>query len=77
MEQLIADRVDALWRGIENGANKRGQVSISIISARHIACIFTFIHVQIIVTFSEKRARKSSWFQVYTVGEEEVPWEQW
>jgi len=55
MEQLIADRVDALWRGIENGTNKRGQI---------------------IVTFSEKRARKSSWFQVY-MGEEEVAWEQW
>lgn len=30
---------------------------------------------QILVTFSEKRPKKS-WFQVY-VGEEEVPWEQW
>ncbi|KAL0955235.1 hypothetical protein HGRIS_004134 [Hohenbuehelia grisea] len=30
---------------------------------------------QIIVTFSEKRPRKS-WFQVY-MGDEEVPWEQW
>ncbi|KAJ3732493.1 autophagy-related protein [Lentinula guzmanii] len=30
---------------------------------------------QIIVTFSEKRPKKS-WFQVY-VGEEDVPWEQW
>ncbi|KAF7978068.1 hypothetical protein HWV62_1711 [Athelia sp. TMB] len=56
MEQLIADRVDALWKGIENGTNKRGQ--------------------QILVTFSEKRARKSSWFPVY-MGEEEVAWEQW
>lgn len=32
MEQLIADRVDVLWKGIENGTNKRGQVStISIV----------------------------------------------
>ncbi|KAI6003573.1 hypothetical protein EDC04DRAFT_2871802 [Pisolithus marmoratus] len=30
---------------------------------------------QILVTFSEKRPKKS-WFQVY-VGEEDVPWEQW
>ncbi|KIY52867.1 DUF1649-domain-containing protein [Fistulina hepatica ATCC 64428] len=30
---------------------------------------------QIIVTFSEKRPKKS-WFQVY-MGEEEVPWEKW
>ncbi|KAJ4485875.1 autophagy-related protein [Lentinula aciculospora] len=30
---------------------------------------------QIIITFSEKRPKKS-WFQVY-VGEEDVPWEQW
>ncbi|KZP05144.1 DUF1649-domain-containing protein [Athelia psychrophila] len=56
MEQLIADRVDVLWKGIENGANKRGQ--------------------QIVITFSEKRPRKASWFQVY-MGEEEVAWEQW
>jgi hypothetical protein len=75
MEQLINDKVDAFWKGIEGGANKRGQI---------------------IVTFSEKRQKKS-WFQVY-VGEvrssiselivslpiqisrhtqEEVPWEQW
>ena len=31
--------------------------------------------LKILVTFSEKRPKKS-WFQVY-VGEEEVPWEQW
>ncbi len=30
---------------------------------------------QIVVTFSEKRPKKS-WFQVY-MGEEDVPWEQW
>ncbi|KZP19934.1 hypothetical protein FIBSPDRAFT_911220 [Athelia psychrophila] len=28
MEQLIADRVDVLWKGIENGAKKRGQVYV-------------------------------------------------
>jgi hypothetical protein len=33
------------------------------------------LEVQIIVTFSEKRPKKS-WFQVY-MGEEDVPWEQW
>jgi len=54
MEQLVAERVDIFWKGIEGGANKRGQI---------------------IVTFSEKRPKKS-WFQVY-MGEEEVPWEQW
>ncbi|KIM77101.1 hypothetical protein PILCRDRAFT_825637 [Piloderma croceum F 1598] len=54
MEQLIAERVDTFWKGIEGGANKRGQI---------------------IVTFSEKRPKKS-WFQVY-MGEEDVPWEQW
>jgi len=54
MEQLVAERVDIFWKGIEGGANKRGQI---------------------IVTFSEKRPKKS-WFQVY-MGEEDVPWEQW
>ncbi|KAG2144659.1 autophagy-related protein [Suillus bovinus] len=54
MEHLVTEKVDIFWKGIESGANKRGQI---------------------IVTFSEKRAKKS-WFQVY-VGEEEVPWEQW
>ncbi|KAG2739834.1 DUF1649-domain-containing protein [Suillus brevipes Sb2] len=54
MEQLVTEKVDIFWKGIESGANKRGQI---------------------IVTFSEKRAKKS-WFQVY-VGEEDVPWEQW
>ncbi|OJA18501.1 hypothetical protein AZE42_07590 [Rhizopogon vesiculosus] len=54
MEQLVTEKVDIFWKGIESGANKRGQM---------------------IVTFSEKKAKKS-WFQVYA-GEEEVPWEQW
>ncbi|KIK37116.1 hypothetical protein CY34DRAFT_810651 [Suillus luteus UH-Slu-Lm8-n1] len=54
MEQLVTEKVDIFWKGIESGANKRGQM---------------------IVTFSEKKAKKS-WFQVY-VGEEDVPWEQW
>jgi len=54
MEQLVEERVDTFWKGIEGGANKRGQI---------------------IVTFSEKRPKKS-WFQVY-MGEEDVPWEQW
>ncbi|TFK78274.1 hypothetical protein K466DRAFT_507538, partial [Polyporus arcularius HHB13444] len=50
--QLVEDKVDAFWRGIEGDASKRGQI---------------------VVTFSEKRPRKS-WF---LMGEEEVPWEQW
>jgi len=54
MEQLVDEKVEAFWKGIEGGVNKRGQI---------------------VVTFSEKRPKKS-WFQVYT-GEEEVPWEQW
>jgi autophagy-related protein 101 len=75
MEQLVNDKVEAFWKGIEGGANKRGQI---------------------ILTFSEKRQKKS-WFQVY-IGEvrlslyqvitfasqpnynstqEEIPWEQW
>ncbi|EDR10726.1 uncharacterized protein LACBIDRAFT_315433 [Laccaria bicolor S238N-H82] len=54
MEQLVSEKVDTFWKGIEGGVNKRGQI---------------------IVTFSEKRPKKS-WFQVY-MGEEDVPWEQW
>ncbi|KAG1767293.1 hypothetical protein EV702DRAFT_1147319 [Suillus placidus] len=54
MEQLVTEKVDIFWKGIESGVKKCGQV---------------------IVTFLEKKAKKS-WFQVY-VGEEEVPWEQW
>ncbi|PFH53521.1 hypothetical protein AMATHDRAFT_137607 [Amanita thiersii Skay4041] len=54
MEQLVNEKVDTFWKGLESGMNKRGQI---------------------IVTFSEKRPKKS-WFQVY-MGEEEVPWEQW
>ncbi|KAJ3816815.1 autophagy-related protein [Lentinula raphanica] len=53
MEQLVEDKVDLFWKGIEGGMSKRGQI---------------------VVTFSEKRPKKS-WFQVY-VGEEDVPWEQ-
>ncbi|KAH9884648.1 DUF1649-domain-containing protein [Cubamyces lactineus] len=49
---LVEEKVDAFWRGVEGGANKRGQI---------------------LVTFSEKRPRKS-WF---LIGEEEIPWEQW
>ncbi|KAL4067500.1 hypothetical protein V8B97DRAFT_2025072 [Scleroderma yunnanense] len=50
MEQLVNDKVDTFWKGVENGTNKRGQV---------------------LVTFSEKRPKKSLY-----VGED-VPWEQW
>ncbi|KAI0784067.1 DUF1649-domain-containing protein [Abortiporus biennis] len=52
IKQLVQDKIDAFWKGVEGGVNKRGQI---------------------IVTFSEKRPRKS-WF---LIGEEEVPWEQW
>ncbi|KZT02074.1 uncharacterized protein LAESUDRAFT_763182 [Laetiporus sulphureus 93-53] len=52
MKQLIEEKVDAFWKGIEGGISKRGQI---------------------IVTFSEKRPRKT-WF---IMGEEEIPWEQW
>ncbi|KAL4062308.1 autophagy-related protein, partial [Scleroderma yunnanense] len=38
MEQLVNDKVDTFWKGVENGTNKRGQV---------------------LVTFSEKRPKKS------------------
>lgn len=57
------------WKGIEGGMSKRGQVSISITPIFIISLTFP----KIIVTFSEKRPKKS-WFQVY---EEDVPWEQW
>ena len=73
MEQLVTEKVDIFWKGIESGANKRGQVSSSCICT--VGSLFLTSFVQIIVTFSEKKAKKS-WFQVY-VGEEEVPWEQW
>ncbi|TFY55292.1 hypothetical protein EVJ58_g8340 [Rhodofomes roseus] len=52
MKQLVDDKVEAFWKSIEGGYNKRGQI---------------------IVTFSEKRPRKT-WF---IMGEEEIPWEQW
>jgi len=34
MEQLIADRVDVLWKGIENGTNKRGQIIVTLSEKR-------------------------------------------
>jgi autophagy-related protein 101 len=43
MESLVNEKVEAFWKGIDGGVNKRGQI---------------------IVTFSEKKPRKS-WFQVY------------
>lgn len=43
MDQLVHEKVEAFWKGIDGGVNKRGQI---------------------IVTFSEKRPKKS-WFQVY------------
>jgi autophagy-related protein 101 len=72
MEQLVTEKVDIFWKGIESGANKRGQVSFYVY--RGYSPFISFF-IQIIVTFSEKKAKKS-WFQVY-IGEEEVPWEQW
>jgi hypothetical protein len=35
MEQLIAERVDTFWKGIEGGANKRGQVSPILSAFKH------------------------------------------
>jgi hypothetical protein len=71
MEQLVNEKVDIFWRGIEGGANKRGQVGQVVLQSPMISST----RVQIDVTFSEKRPKKS-WFQVY-MGEEDVPWEQW
>ncbi|KIM34978.1 hypothetical protein M413DRAFT_449969 [Hebeloma cylindrosporum] len=51
-EQLVDEKVDAFWKGLEGGFSKRGQI---------------------IVTISEKKPKKN-WF---SIGEEEVPWEQW
>lgn len=28
MEQLVNEKVDAFWKGIESGSNKRGRVSL-------------------------------------------------
>ncbi|KAG6377992.1 hypothetical protein JVT61DRAFT_14789 [Boletus reticuloceps] len=88
MEQLVNEKVDVFWKGIESGSSKRGQVLHRLFSST----ICSFIdqrdaplprtpfcarpcQAQILVTFSEKKPKKS-WFQVY-VGEEDVPWEQW
>lgn len=35
MEQLVTEKVDIFWKGIESGANKRGQVSFSLLSIVH------------------------------------------
>ncbi|KAJ3513854.1 hypothetical protein NLJ89_g2718 [Agrocybe chaxingu] len=51
-ERLVSEKVDAFWRGIEGGASKRGNIT---------------------VTIAEKKPKKN-WF---SMGEEEVPWEQW
>lgn len=29
MEQLVNEKVDAFWKGIESGSNKRGRVSLT------------------------------------------------
>ncbi|KAF9528261.1 autophagy-related protein [Crepidotus variabilis] len=52
-ERLVNEKVEAFWRGVEGGNNKRGTIT---------------------VTLSEKKMKKNYWF---SVGEEEVPWEQW
>ncbi|KAJ7084648.1 autophagy-related protein [Mycena belliarum] len=70
MEALVNEKVDAFWRGVEGGVSKRGQ-ALPIFLLPNPA----HVSLQITVTFSEKRPKKS-WFQVY-MGEEDVPWEQW
>lgn len=70
-EQLINEKVDMFWKAIEGGTSKRGQV---IFIPQHILA-YPDERFKIIVTFSEKRPKKS-WFQVY-MAEEEVPWEEW
>lgn len=69
-EQIVNDKVDAFWKGIEGDANKRGQVSLAF---DFLPFIYVLIFYQIIITMSEKKPKKT-WF--YT-GEEDVPWEQW
>jgi len=44
MENLVDEKVDAFWKGVDGGANKSGQI---------------------VVTFSVKKPKKSTWFQVY------------
>ncbi|KAH7906831.1 autophagy-related protein [Hygrophoropsis aurantiaca] len=34
MEQLVNDKVDVFWRGIESGANKRGQITVTFSEKR-------------------------------------------
>jgi len=52
IERLVDEKVDAFWKGVDGGANKSGQIT---------------------VTFSEKRPKKSTWFQVYA-GEVHLSW---
>ena len=68
-EYLVNEKVDAFWRGIEGGANKRGTVSVHLIQFR----TNNDDGSQITVTLSEKKLKKN-WF---SIGEEDVPWEQW
>lgn len=56
IKQLVNEKVDAFWRGVEGGANKRGQVGVCFPLVS-----MSLMSYQIIVTFSEKRPRKS-WF---------------
>lgn len=67
-EQLVDEKVDTFWKGIEGGFSKRGQASEKASKhAKSLTC------QKIIVTISEKKPKKN-WF---SIGEEEVPWEQW
>jgi autophagy-related protein 101 len=55
IEKLVEDKVDAFWRGMESGANKRGRVRILVYTLPH----FGELYSKIVVTLSEKQQRKT------------------
>jgi hypothetical protein len=53
MEQLVTEKVDIFWKGIESGANKRGQVSL-LVCLRCIFSIHFILHSDDRNIFGEK-----------------------
>ncbi|KAL5519650.1 hypothetical protein ACEPAH_1333 [Sanghuangporus vaninii] len=75
VEMLIDEKVDAFWKGVENGTNKRGQITITFAEKRQKKLWFTMGEVGFTLCLvSYFNIGKSSPFFHF---QEEVPWEKW
>ena len=62
IERLIEEKVNMFWKSVENGTNKRGQVSYILLY--HLQKSDRLYNSKISVTLSDKRQKKGFFWQV-------------